>query len=132
MTDHDRSEDSFDAFLRATAPEPLDDDGFVARAMAAVTVANRTLPVPRRATPRSPLAIARALVAEEQRHASQARLWRWAIGGVAVGYLLMLVAMALSPAGLSIGVASPSQWLQLTLTMCAGAFWVAWRTLRSS
>lgn len=132
MTEHRPSDESFDAFLRASAPEPLDDDGFVARTMVAVNQANRTLPARRRAAPRSPMAIAQALVAEERRHEAQARLWRWGIAGVAVGYLLMLLAMAVSPSGLSMGVASPSQWLQLTLTLCAAAFWVAWRALRST
>ncbi len=132
MTDRDPfDDDALDALLRLGAPEPLADDGFVARTMAAVDRANRTLPVRRRAAPRSPLSIARALVAEERRHAAQARLWRWGIAGIAVGYLLMLLAMVLSPSGSSLTLPSPSQWLPLSLTLCAGAFWVAWRSLRS-
>ena len=133
MTEHDRPDDALDDLLRANAPRPLDDDGFVARTMAAVDQASRTLPARRRAAPPSPLAISRALVAEEQRHEAQARRWRWGIAGVAVGYLLMLLTMATSPTGLTLGFASPapSQWVPLSLTMCAGAFWVAWRALRS-
>lgn len=134
MTDHDRHDDALDVLLRASAPEPLPDDGFVVRTMSAVDQANRTLPARRRPAPRSPLAISRALVAEERRHEAQARLWRWGIAGVAVGYLLMLLTMAASPAGLTLGFSStsPSQWVPLSLTMCAGAFWVAWRALRSN
>ena len=135
MTDHPAlDDDALDAMLRLAAPGPLADDGFVSRTMAAVDAANHALPARRRAAPRAPLSIARALVAEDRRHAAQARLWRWAMGGVAAGYVLMLLAMAVSPGGISLSITgtSPSQWVPLSLTMCAGALWVSWRTLRSS
>ena len=132
MTDRQAfDDDALDALLRLAAPGPLADDGFVARAMAAVDEADRTLPARRRAAPRSPASIARALVAEERRHAAQARRWRWGIAGVAVGYVLMLLAMAATPSGLHIGMPAPSEWLPVSLTMCAGAFWLAWRSLRT-
>jgi len=124
-------DDSFEAFLRASAPKPLADDGFVARTMKAVDAANATLPARRRAAAPSPLAIARAIAAEQRRHELQARSWRWAIAGVAVGYLMMLVTVVTSPSGLRLETMSPSQFMPLAVVTAIGAFWVAWRTLRN-
>ena len=125
-------DDALDALLRASAPEPLLDHGFVARTMAAVDQAARQLPAPRRAAPVAPAAIARALVAENRRHAAQARLWRWAMAGVVVGFFLMLVAVGVSPEGVAIQIPSPSQWAPLALLMMVGALGVAWRSLRDN
>lgn len=131
MIEPERQDDALDALLRAGAPEPLADDGFVARAMAAVDGAERGVAVHRRPTPMAPVTRARALVAERQLQAQRARQWRWAIGGAIGGYLLMLVAMAASPTGVSLGVTGPSSWIPIASVMAAGALWVAWRELRA-
>jgi len=132
MNDHLLSDDQvLDALLRAAAPAALADDGFVTRTMAAVDAANAALPARRRTAAPSPLAIARAIAAEQRRHDVQARSWRWAMAGVAVGYLLMLVSVAASPSGLHLGATSPSQFVPLAAMTAIGALWVAWRTLRS-
>jgi len=130
MTEADRPDDTLDALLRAGAPEPLPDDGFVARTMIAVDQAARALPA-RRPAPVAPIVLARALVAERRRQARRARLWHWAIAGAVAGYLMMLVAMIVSPAGGTIAV-PPSNWAPLALVMAAGALWVAWGELRSN
>ena len=130
LTDHE-----LDDLLRTSGPEPLPDDGFAARTMAAVGRAARSLPARRRATPVAPLAIARALAAEHAVHAAQARLWRWASAGVVAGFVLLFVAMALSPATPdSITFAAPpaSQWATLCVLMTIGAIWVAIRELRDN
>ena len=132
MNEPDFTDDALDGLLHVNAPAPLADDGFVARTMAAVDHAARGVPVPRRATPVAPIAIARALVAEQRRHAAQARLWRWAIAGMIAGSLLMIVAVLLSPADGTIAVPPPTQWYPLSLLLAVGAIWVAWRELRSS
>lgn len=132
MNPSDLTDDALDALLRASAPEPLVDDGFVARTLAAVDHAARGVAVPRRAAPVAPIAIARALAAEQRRHAAQARLWRWAIAGIVAGCLLMFVAMLLAPADGSVTMPPPRQWYPLTFLMAAGAIWFAWRELRSN
>jgi hypothetical protein len=132
MNESARNDDALDALLHASAPEPLVDDGFVARTMVAVDQATRSLPVVRRATPVAPLAIARALVVERRRHAEQARLWRWAIAGVVAGFFLMLVTVAVSPGRASIEIPDPSQWVPLAVLMAVGALSIAWRELRDN
>ena len=124
-------DDALDGLLRANPPEPLVDDGFVARTMAAVDHAARAVPVQRRATPVAPIAIARALAAEQRHHEAQARMWRWAIAGIVAGFLLMVVAVLLSPASGTIVVPPARQWFALFALLSAGAIWVAWRELRS-
>jgi hypothetical protein len=126
-------DDAFDDLLRGSAPGPLPDLGFSARTMAAVERATRTQPVPRRATPLAPLAIARALAVEQRRHDAQARLWRWATAGVVAGYLLLVVAVWLSPEGsVSVSLPTPHEVLPLGVLLAAGAIWVAVRELRSA
>jgi hypothetical protein len=132
MNESERNVDPLDTLLRASVPEPLLDDGFVLRTMAGVDQAARRMPVQRRATPVAPIVIARALVAENRRHAAQARRWRWVVAGVIVGSFLMLLAMALSPGSVSIEIAAPSQWAPLTLLMAIGALTIAWRELRNT
>jgi hypothetical protein len=131
MTESERHHDALDALLRASVPEPVADDGFVARTLAAVDQAARSLPAPRRPTPVAPVVLARALATERQRQARRARLWRWAIAGAIAGYFLMLAAMAVAPAGVAIDVPTPSHWAPLALMMALGAIWVAWRELRA-
>ena len=132
MNETDLTDDALDGLLRASAPEPLLDDGFVARTMTAVDHATRTLPQ-RRATPVAPIVVARALAAEHRRHEAQARLWRWAIAGVIAGFVLLVVAVALSPDGsVVIAAPAPQQWYPLCLLAAIGAVWVAWRELRRS
>ena len=101
---------ALDDLLRASAPQPLPDDGFVARTMAEVERAARSLPAHRRPAPVAPMAIARALAAEQRRHDAQARLWRWAIAGVFAGILLLAVAVAAAPGGLTLTRADLSNW----------------------
>jgi hypothetical protein len=132
MNESDLDDDALDGLLRAQAPKPLVDDGFVARTMAAVDRAARGVAVQRRATPTAPITIARALAAEQRRHAAQARLWRWATAGVVAGLLLMVVAVLLSPTDGSVVVPPPQQWYPLSLLLAIGAFCVAWRELRSN
>ena len=127
LTDH-----ALDALLRTGTPGPLADDGFVARTMAAVDVATLAMPAPRRATRVAPLAIARALAAEQRHHAAQARLWRWAIAGVIAGFVLLLAAVLLSPSDVAITAPSPAQWFPLLTLAAFGAAWIAWRELRDS
>ena len=131
MNRSDLTDDALDGLLHVNAPQPLVDDGFVARTMAAVDQAARGVTAPRRATPVAPIAIARALAAEQRRHAAQARLWRWASAGVVAGCLLMVVAVLLSPSDGTVVVPGPSQWYPLSLLAAAGALWAAWRELRS-
>ena len=131
MNESDLPDDALDALLRLGAPEPLPDDGFVARAMTAVDQAARATAVRRRPTPITPIAIARALAAEHRRHEAQARLWRWAIAGVIAGFMLLVAVMAVSPDGsVTIAVPAPQQWFPLCTLLAVGAIWVAWRELR--
>ena len=131
MNESELTDDALDGLLRASAPEPLLDDGFVARTMTAVDQAARALPVQRRATPVAPIAVARALAAEHRRHEAQARLWRWATAGVVAGFVLLVVAVALSPDGsVTIAAPPPQQWYPLCMLAVIGAIWVAWRELR--
>ena len=132
MNPSDLTDLGLDGLLRAGAPQPLVDDGFVARTMTAVDQAARGMTPPRRATPVAPIAIARALAAEQRRHAAQARLWRWASAGVVAGFLLMVVAVLLSPSEGAVVVPGASQWYPLSLLVAAGALWAAWRELRSN
>ena len=126
-------DDAFDDFLRRSAPAPLPDLGFSGRTMAAVERATRAQPVPRRAAPPAPLAIARALAAEQQRHDDQFRVWRWATVGVLGGYLLLVLAIWLSPeSSVSVSLPTPHQIFPLGLLLAAGAIWVAVRQLRSA
>ena len=131
MNPSDLTDDALDALLRSGAPRPLVDDGFVARTMAAVDQAARGVAVPRRATPVAPIVIARALAAEQRRHEAQARLWRWAIAGIAAGCVLMFVAMLLAPTDGTVAMPPPRQWVPFTYVMAAGAVWFAWRQWRS-
>jgi hypothetical protein len=124
-----------DALLRASAPLPLPDDGFVARTMAAVDQAARAVIVQRRPMPVAPIAIARALAAENRRHEAQARLWRWASAGLVAGFLLLVLAVLVSPGGdrLSLGpMPDPDQWYPMCLMLAIGAIWIAWREFRSA
>jgi hypothetical protein len=132
MNPSDLDDDALEGLLRAAAPEPLLEDGFVARTMTAVDQAARSESAPRRATPAAPIAIARALAAEQRRHEAQARLWRWATAGVAAGFLLMLVAVLVSPSDGTIAAPPPLQWYPLSVLLAVGAVWVAWRELRSN
>ena len=133
MNESERIDDPLDALLRTSAPEPLLDDGFVARTMAAVDQAAHALPAQRRAAPVAPIAIARALAAEHRRHEAQARLWRWAAAGVAAGFVLLVAAVAMSPdGGVTIAAPAPQQWYPLCALAAIGALWVAWRELRRS
>ena len=136
MTAPRLDDDAFDDFLRRSAPAALPDLGFSGRAMAAVERATRAQPVPRRAAPMAPLAIARALAAEQQRHDAQARLWRWATLGVVAGYLLMLLAVLvawLSPQGsITVSLPTPVETFPVALLLVAGAIWVSVRSLRSA
>jgi hypothetical protein len=123
---------ALDGLLRASAPEPLADAGFVARTMAAVDLAARSLPAVRRPAPVAPIATARALVAERRRHDAQARLWRWAIAGMIAGMLLLVVAVVLSPGGMTFRIAELPQWYALWPVLVAGALWFAWQEWRSA
>ena len=126
-------DDAFDDLLRRSAPGPLPDAGFSARAMAAVERAARAQPVRRRAAPLAPLAIARALAVEQRRHDAQARLWRWATVGIVAGYLLMVLTIWLSPQdSISVSIPTPGETFPLSLLLAAGAVWVAVRELRAA
>ena len=131
MNESDLPDDALHALLRAAAPEPLHDDGFVVRTMAAVDRAARAVAVQPRAAPLAPIAIARALAAEHRRHEAQARLWRWAFAGVIAGFVLLVAATALSPDGnLTIAAPASQQWTPLCLLLAIGAIWIAWREAR--
>ena len=131
MNESDLPDDPLDGILQAGAPEPLLDDGFVARTMTAVDQAVRALPMPGRTSPVTPIAIARALAAEHRRHEAQARLRRWAVAGVLAGFVLLVAAVALSPGGsVTIAAPSPQQWYPLCLLAAIGAVWAAWGELR--
>jgi len=131
MNESDFTDAALDRLLRVNAPGPLPDDGFVARTMTAVDQAVRAVPVPRRAPPIAPLTLARALAAEQRRHAAQERLWRWATAGVVAGFGALVAAVALSPdGGATIAAPAPQQWGPLSLLLAAGAVWYAWRESR--
>jgi hypothetical protein len=133
MNESRLTDDAFDDFLRRSAPGPLPDRGFSGRAMAAVERAARTQEVRRRPAPPAPLAIARALAAEQQRHDAQARLWRWATAGVVAGYLLMVLAIWLSPeSGVSVSLPPLHEMFPLGVLLAAGSIWVAVRQLRAA
>jgi hypothetical protein len=131
MNRHELTDDALDDQLRALSPEPLADNGFVARTMAALELADRGLRKQGRAAPCSPMAIERALAAEQRRHEAQMRLWRWAIAGVIAGFILLVFAVLLSPASATSSVPPPLQWFQLSTLLAVGATWAAWRELRS-
>jgi hypothetical protein len=122
--------DPLDDLLRASAPEGLADDGFVALAMAAIDRAEREAPTRRRTAPATPTTIARAVADERRRHDLQARLWRWAIAGLAAGVLLVLVVMLASPGHATRDLAPSAQWYPLCALLAAGAIWIAWRAWR--
>jgi len=131
MNEPDFSDDPLDVLLRASAPEPLADRGFVARTMTAIDQAERAKATQRRTTPVAPIVIARALAAEHRRHEAQARLWRWAIAGVVAGFMLLAAAVALSPDdGVTMAAPAPQQWYPLCLLLAFGAVWYAWRESR--
>jgi hypothetical protein len=133
VNESELTDDALDGLLRASAPEPLLEDGFVARTMTAVDQAARALPAQRRAAPAAPIAIARALAAEHRRHEAQARLWRWAAAGVVAGFVLLVAAVAMSPDGnVTIAAPAPLQWTPLCALAAIGSIWVAWRELRRS
>jgi hypothetical protein len=124
---------AFDDFLRGSMPQPLADHGFTARTMAAVERATRAQPVRRPAAPPAPLAIARALAIEQQLHDAQARRWRWATAGVVAGYLLLVLAVWLSPEGsVAVMLPTPGEVFPVGLLLAAGAVWVAVRELRAA
>ena len=137
MNEPDRGDnraDPIDTLLRAHAPAALPDDGFVARTMLAVARADAT---PARAVRPAPLSVARALVLEQRRYATQARLWRWAMAGVAVGALLLVVAVLLAPGGGTLDMGSATApmdtppGLPLWTVTVAGAIWFAWNEFRA-
>lgn len=131
MNESDLDDDKLERLLRAGAPEPLLDDGFVARTMTALDQAARAMAVPPRPAPVAPIAIARALAAEHRRHEAQARLWRWAVAGVLAGFVLLVAAVALSPGGsATLAGPAPQQWSPLCLLLAAAAVWYAWRESR--
>jgi hypothetical protein len=133
MNESRPDDDALDGLLRRSAPDPLPDGGFSARTMAAVERAARAQPVQRRPAPPAPLAIARALAAEQRRHDAQARLWHWAITGLAAGALLMVVAVLLSPDGdAAITLPTPGQWFPLSVLLSVGAVWIAVREWRAA
>ena len=132
LNEHDGTADALDDLLRAATPEPLADNGFVARTMIEVDRAARSLPAVRRPAPVAPIAIARALVAERRRHDAQARLWRWAIAGVVAGVLLMVAAVAASPGGATFDIAELPNWYPLWTLLTAGALWYAWQEFRAA
>ena len=132
MNRTDLNDEALDGQMRAARPQALADDGFVARTMAAVDRAARGAEVPRRATPLAPIVVARALAAEQRRHAAQARMWRWIIAGIVTGLLLMIVAMLLSPADGSVGLPRPLQLFTMFGLTAVGALCVAWQELRSN
>jgi len=131
MNESDLPDDKLEHLLRASAPAPLLDDGFVARTMTALDQATQAMAVPPRPAPVAPIAIARALAAEHRRHEAQARLWRWAVAGVVAGFVLLVAAVALSPDGsVTIAAPPPQQWYPLCLLLAVGAVWYAWRESR--
>ena len=130
MNASEPADDALDALLHGVAPEPLADDGFVARTMAAVDIATRSMPAPRRATPIAPIAIARALIVERRRYEAQARLRRWVIMGVVAGFVLFAVAVLLAPDGTTIAPPSSTDWLVLSVLAAVGTLWASWRELR--
>jgi len=132
MNRSDLNDDALDGLLRAAAPQALADDGFVARTMAAVDRAARAVEVPRRAAPLAPIVVARALAAEQRRHAAQTRMWRWIIAGIVAGLLLMIVAMLLSPAAGAVSLSRPLQLFTMFGLTAVGALCVAWQELRSN
>ena len=132
MNDREPTDATLDALLRASAPPPLADDGFVARTTAAVERAARSLPARRRPAPVAPLVIARALAAERRRHDAQARLWRWAIAGVIAGVLLLVAAVAAAPGGVTLTDEDLSHWYLLWTALAAGALWYAWQEFRAT
>ncbi len=132
MNETDLDDDALDALLHAGAPEPLADAGFVLRTMTAVDQAARSLPAVRRAAPLAPIDVARALLAEQRRHAAQARLWRWGVAGVIAGFFLMIVTVAVSPGDVTLTVADPRDCYPLPLMLAAGALWQAWRKFREN
>jgi len=70
---------------------------------------------------------------EQGRHDAQARLWRWATAGVVAGYLLMMLAIWLSPQGsVAISIPTPGESAPLALLLMAGAIWVAVREWRAA
>ena len=131
MNRHELTDDALDDLLRGAADEPPVDDGFVARTLAAIELAERGVVTPQRVRPDSLNFIARALAAQQRTHRAQARLWRWAIAGLMVGSALLMVAVLLSPAGTNVSIAPPLQWFQLFTMLAAGSMWCAWRELRS-
>jgi len=124
---------AFDDLLRHAAPAPLADQGFSARTMAAVERASHAQALQRRPTPLSPLAIARALALEQHRHDAQARLWRWATAGVIAGYLLLVLAVWMSPDGsVAVALPTPGESAPLGALLAIGALWVAVREWRAA
>jgi hypothetical protein len=119
------ADDPLAALLREHAPAELADDGFSARTMHAIG----ELAPAARAAPASPAA-ARALAAEQRRHAAQARLTHWAGAGAIAGGLLAVVAAVVAPPGDAAAVVASSilsNWQPLSLALYAGAVWFAWR-----
>ena len=110
--------------LRAHAPPPVDDDGFTARTLQAIPNVVRTR-----------LDAARALVLEQRRYARQARMWRWALGGIVAGMLLVVAAIASAPGDVAIDLApqpGAPAWLPLSALLVAGAIWYAWSEFRKN
>jgi hypothetical protein len=132
MNASDLTDTALDALLRAGAPEPLVDAGFVARTMGAVDRVARNVPAPCRPTPVAPIDIARALVAEARRHDAQARLWRWAMAGAGAGIALLVTALAAAPVDAAFDISELPRWYPLWATLAAGALWYAWQEFRAA
>jgi hypothetical protein len=134
MNEFDASNDALDDLLRAHAPAPLDDDGFVVRTLEAVEKAAQGTPA-RRRQPATPREIAGALAAERRRYAVFARLRHWGIAGVATGVALLVVAMVAAPGGVRIEIdadaATLPNWFPLWSVLAVGALWYAWQEFRA-
>jgi hypothetical protein len=136
-TTPDRPGDRLDALLRAHAPEPLPDDGFTLRTMEAIrrndpAGSRRRAGEPGGRSRLSATDSARTLALEQRRYARQARLWRWAGGGVCTGVASLVLAMMVG-AGNTTPAAelAPAHWLALWLPLAAGAVWYAWDQVRA-
>ncbi|MEP6502866.1 MAG: hypothetical protein ABJD97_06030 [Betaproteobacteria bacterium] len=134
MNESDISPGELDALLRANAPAPLDDDGFVARTLEAAHHASHSM-TPRHTPAASRLEIARALAVEQRRYAAHARVRRWGLAGVAAGFVLLAFAMAMAPGGIAIDVdanaAAMPNWFPLWSVLAVGALWYAWQEFRA-
>ena len=111
--------DPVDAALRALAPLPLADDGFTERTMRRIGVEARRL------------AIARALVREEQRHQALRRLRRWTAAGTVVGVALLATACLLSPGEAPARATVLPLWAWWSSVLTGAVAWFAWNESRA-